>query len=222
MSNSTKSKKGKKPTRDAARSKSSILSAALLEFSEYGHAGARIDRIAKIAGVSKPLIYDYFGDKDDLYTAALREAYVQIRASELTLQLDDLDPESAIKSLVTFTLNHFRSNPWFVSMLNTENLRGGSSIRKIHDVSEIQSNLVGKLEQILERGARQGVFKAGVNPVDFYISIASLCYFPISNIHTLRAVFGCPIDDEWLAQRAEDASQMLLKSLYPDKFSDPK
>ena len=215
MPNNQNPKPAKKPTRDSARTKSSILAAALLEFSEHGHAGARVDRIAKKAGISKPLIYDYFGDKDALYTAALREAYVQIRASERDLNLDDMDPESAIRALVIFTLQHFRSNPWFVSMLNNENLRGGSSIRKIHDVSEIQSYLVIKLEQILERGAELGVFRSGINAVDFYISIASLCFFPISNIHTLRAVFGCSIDDEWLEQRGKDAADMLVGFLYP-------
>lgn len=207
-------KTGKKTTRDATRSKNSILSAALLEFSEHGHAGARIDRIAKNAGISKPLIYDYFGDKDALYAAALRQAYIQIRSGEEELNLDDMGPEEAIRSLVIFTLKHFRSNPWFVSMLNTENLRGGSTIRKIQDASAIQSRLVIKLDEILKRGAEEGVFRAGINAVDFYISIASLCFFPISNIHTLRAVFGCPIDDEWLEQRGIDAAEMLVRFLY--------
>lgn len=205
----------KNTTRNAAHSKSSILSAALIEFSAHGHAGARIDRIAKQAEVSKPLIYEYFGDKDALYTASLREAYVQMGVSEQTLQLDDMDPKSAIKTLVIFTLQHFRSNPWFVSMLNTENLRGGSSIREIEDLSEITSDVVNKLERILDRGVQEGVFRAGVDPLDFYISIAALCYFPISNRHTLRTVFGCPIDDAWLEKKAEDASEMLLRYLYP-------
>lgn len=208
-------KTGKKITRNATRSKNSILSAALLEFSEHGYAGARIDRIAKNAGISKPLIYDYFGDKDALYTAALREAYIQIRTGEDELNLNDMDPEAAIRSLVIFTLKHFRSNPWFVSMLNTENLRGGTTIKKIQDASTIQSRLVVKLDEILKRGAQEGVFRADINAVDFYISIASLCFFPISNIHTLRVVFGCPIDDEWLEQRGDDAAEMLVRFLYP-------
>ncbi|MCB1374923.1 MAG: TetR family transcriptional regulator, partial [Rhodobacteraceae bacterium] len=45
--------------RDAERSRRAILDAALEEFSELGHAGARIDAIAARAGVSKPLIYSY-------------------------------------------------------------------------------------------------------------------------------------------------------------------
>ncbi|OSP54586.1 TetR/AcrR family transcriptional regulator [Pseudoruegeria sp. SK021] len=207
----------KKPgrKRDATASRKAILDAALIEFSEQGYAGARVDEVARAAGVSKPLIYGYFGDKDALYAAALREAYVQIRENEKSLDLDGKSPDQAIRLLVIFTLKHFRDNPWFISMLNTENLRGGATIREIEDASDIQSNLVGKLRVILRKGAQDGSFRDGIDPVDLYVFIASLCYFPVSNIHTLRAVFKCAIDDEWLDQRGEEAARMLLAYLRP-------
>ncbi|MFV0334856.1 MAG: TetR/AcrR family transcriptional regulator [Tropicimonas sp.] len=199
--------------RDAERSRSAILQAALEEFSEHGHSGARVDRIASRAGVSKPLIYDYFGDKDAIYAAALKEAYVQIREGEGTLQLDMLSPEEAVRALVRFTMDHFRTNPWFISMLNTENLRGGETIRSIRGADEIQSVLVERLRTVLRRGEEAGVFRDGIDPVEFYVFVASLCYFPISNMHTLRAVFHCPVDGPWLEQRAEEAADMLLAYL---------
>jgi len=211
-------KKSGKPkrSRDAVASKKRILDSALIEFSTNGYAGARVDEIAKRAGVSKPLIYEYFGDKNAVYAAALREAYVQIRAGENMLDLEGLSPEKAIEALVIFTLEHYRKNPWFISMLNTENLRGGSTIRKVQDASEIQSTLFQKLGTILENGHRAGIFRPDVEPVDLYIFIASLCYFPISNIHTLRAVFECPIDDQWLERRGKEAARMVVRYLYPD------
>jgi AcrR family transcriptional regulator len=204
--------------RDAGRSRRAILDAALVEFAEQGHAGARIDAIAARAGLSKPLIYSYFGDKDALYAAALREAYIQIRAGERDLDLDHRDPESAIRALVSFTLDHFRSKPWFISMLNTENLRGGATIRALEDVGSIQSPLVDGLARVLERGVVTGRFRPGIDPVDLYITIASLCYFPISNAHTLRAVFGCPVDDAWLEQRREDAEELVLRFLRAERI----
>lgn len=202
--------------RDAARSKRAILDASLIEFSTHGHAGARIDAIAERAGVSKPLIYSYFGDKDELYAAALREAYVQIRAGEQELNLDHKDPETAIRDLVDFTLDHFRKKPWFISMLNTENLRGGTTIRQINDVGDIQSHLIGELASLLERGVTMGIFRPGIAPVDLYITIASLCYFPISNAHTLSAVFGASMDDAWLAKRSADIGEMVIRFLRPE------
>ena len=202
--------------RNAAASKRRILNAALKEFSDHGHAGARIDTIAAKAGVSKPMIYAYFGDKDGLYKASLREAYVQIRQGEQDLNTDNLSPEDAVRELVRFSLDHFVSKPWFISMLNTENMRGGDTVRQIADVTEIQSTLIEQVRDILARGVAQGVFRDGVDPVDFYITIASLCYFPVSNKHTLRAVFKTPIDQEWLDRLATTSSEMLLAYLRPD------
>ena len=60
------------------------------------------------------------------------------------------------------------------------------------------------------------MFRRGVRPVDLYITIASLFYFPISNAHTLRAVFGCPVDDAWLERRRRDVRRMVLGFLAPD------
>ena len=202
--------------RDAVASKRRILDAALKEFSRYGHAGARMDAIAEAANVSKPMIYSYFGDKEELYKAALRESYLQIRQGERELQIGDLDPEEGIRELVRFTLNHFVSKPWFISMLNTENLLGGDAVRQIHDVGEIQSPLIDALKSLLKCGAEAGSFREDVDPVEVYITIASLCYFPVSNRHTLRVVFKVPIDKPWLDHRANVIANMVLLYLKPE------
>ena len=46
------------------------------------------------------------------------------------------------------------------------------------------------ISDLLERGARAGVFRAGVDPVQLYVSIAALGYFYLSNAHTLSTIFG--------------------------------
>lgn len=200
----------KSAKRDAAASKRRIINAALKEFSRYGHAGARMDAIAEAAEVSKPMIYSYFGDKEELYKAALRESYLQIREGERALQIDSLDPEEGIRELVRFTLEHFVSKPWFISMLNTENMLGGEAVKQIEDVGEIQSHLIQALDTLLKRGAQDRIFRQDVESVEIYISIASLCYFPVSNRHTLRVVFNVPIDQAWLDNRAKAIAEMIL------------
>ncbi|CAN7630082.1 TetR family transcriptional regulator [Brucella pseudogrignonensis] len=199
--------------RDAEHSKRRILDAALHEFAAYGFAGARVDRIAEQASVSKPMLYEYFGGKNEVYSAALWEAYTRIREAEKQLDLDSLHPKEAVRELVHFTMNHFRSNPWFVQLLAIENLRGGETVRSLAGIPRIQSLLVERIHDLLERGVRAGEFRKGIDPTEFYVSIASLCYFPISNRHTLRAVFGLSIDDDWLNRHCEEASHMLLSYL---------
>ena len=48
-----------------------IIAAAVDEFAAGGYAGASMIAIAARAGISKPLIYQYFGSKDGLYLTCL-------------------------------------------------------------------------------------------------------------------------------------------------------
>lgn len=75
--------------RDSQATKELLLAAATDEFSEYGLAGARIDRIAERAGANKRLLYVYFGDKDTLFDAVL-ERQVGLLAEAVPLTPDDL------------------------------------------------------------------------------------------------------------------------------------
>ncbi|MCL2515259.1 MAG: TetR family transcriptional regulator [Microbacteriaceae bacterium] len=49
-----------------------ILDAAFAEFSSFGVAGSRVDRIAKTAGCNKNLIYIYFGSKEGLFEQTMK------------------------------------------------------------------------------------------------------------------------------------------------------
>ncbi|MGV8831769.1 MAG: TetR/AcrR family transcriptional regulator [Devosia sp.] len=199
--------------RSAAQTQRRILDAAREEFSSHGYGSARMDRIATAARASKPMIYTYFGGKDDLYKAALQEAYARIREGERALETEHMDPEDAIRELVHFTMNHFVTNPWFISLLNTENLRGGVTIREIDRLSEVQSPLIQKIREILERGTGSGVFRQEIDPTELYVFIASLCYFPVSNRHTLRVGFDLSIDEPWLKAHADEAGEMVVRYL---------
>jgi AcrR family transcriptional regulator len=48
-----------------------IVGVAIDEFAAHGYANASMVAIARRAGISKPLIYQYFGSKDGLYLACL-------------------------------------------------------------------------------------------------------------------------------------------------------
>lgn len=56
-------------TRDGEASRQRLLEAATAEFAAVGIAGARVDRIAREAGVNKAQMYGWFGSKDGLFDA---------------------------------------------------------------------------------------------------------------------------------------------------------
>lgn len=73
--------------RDREQTRRRLLDAALVEFAAYGIAGARMERIARIAGCSAGLAYTYYGGKDELFDAVQSEVVdavaVEFDASDL-------------------------------------------------------------------------------------------------------------------------------------------
>jgi AcrR family transcriptional regulator len=63
-----------------------ILGVAGRVFAEGGYERASMDRIASLAGVSKPMLYAYFGSKEGLYVA-----YVERTGAELVQRLVQAD-----------------------------------------------------------------------------------------------------------------------------------
>jgi AcrR family transcriptional regulator len=75
--------------RNADRTKARILAAAIEEFAARGIAGARVDRIAEVAGCNKAMLYTYFGNKDGLFDAAF-SVHVEQYLAEVGFDVDDL------------------------------------------------------------------------------------------------------------------------------------
>jgi AcrR family transcriptional regulator len=176
--------------RDPEATRDRILRAAVAEFAEKGLGGARVDEIAERAGANKRMLYHYFGNKEDLFLAALESVYEDIRQHELTLDLEHQAPDEAMRTLVVFTWEYFVANPHFITMLNSENLHRARHLARSERIRAMHSPLIRLIAGILERGQAAGTMRRDVDPMQLYISIASLGYFYHSNIHTLSAIFG--------------------------------
>jgi len=80
----------KQNTRPSESARGPIISAAAEVFAEKGFEGARVDEIARRAGINKAMLYYHLGDKKALYGAVLqqflsgawREAEEAVRASQ--------------------------------------------------------------------------------------------------------------------------------------------
>ncbi|HEU4947987.1 MAG TPA: TetR/AcrR family transcriptional regulator [Kribbella sp.] len=64
--------------RDRAAREREILDAAEQSFGERGYQGTSMDDIAARVGVSKPLVYQYYGSKDGLFLACLSRLRAQL------------------------------------------------------------------------------------------------------------------------------------------------
>ena len=200
--------------RDPERTRGRILDAATAEFARFGLGGARVDRIAQRAGANKRMLYYYFGSKEALFLAALEASYARIRSAEKHLDLEHRDPREALRRLVEFTWKYYLDHPEFMTLLNSENLHKGRHVQRSKRVHRLHSPLVETLRAILRRGERDGLCRAGIDPVQLYISIAGEGYFYLSNRYTLSRIFERDLmAPRALAGRARHITQTILNSV---------
>jgi AcrR family transcriptional regulator len=89
--------------RTSAPTRARLIAAAIAEFADHGLAGARVDRIAAAAAANKRAIYDYFGNKERLFDAALISAISDLTEA-VPLRPDDLPGYAA--ELFDYLLAH--------------------------------------------------------------------------------------------------------------------
>ncbi|KAF5290527.1 hypothetical protein FQR65_LT20633 [Abscondita terminalis] len=63
---------------DTEGTKRRILEAAVGEFSRLGPDGTTVEKIARSAGANKERVYNYFGDKRELFNAVLRSELAKV------------------------------------------------------------------------------------------------------------------------------------------------
>jgi TetR/AcrR family transcriptional regulator len=175
--------------RDAEASRRLLLKAARAEFAAKGLMGARVDEIARSAGLNKQLVYHYFGSKDELYRAVLEGVYAEIRDQERALSLGDLPPEDAMEELIGFSFDYLADHPDFIALLNDENGQGARHLGGSRRLHEMHSPLIALIRRTLRNGAQRGAFRRDMDALQLYISIAGLAYFYFSNNRTLSAIF---------------------------------
>ena len=201
---------------DPAGDQSNIIAVAMAEFARNGLSGARMDEIAAKTRTSKRMIYYYFGDKEGLYRRVLEEAYRRMRAIEAGLHLEDLPPEQALRKLVAFTVDYQLAHPEFIRLVMNENMHRGEYLRESQAIAELNVPAIAGLRQVLERGQREGVFRAGIDPIDLHMSISALSIFNVANRHTFSLIFRNDMESpRALAARRETIVEMIVRFVRP-------
>lgn len=105
---------------DNDQRRAQLLELAKRAFSDRAYDDVSIDDLARVADISKGLLYHYFPTKRDLYVAGLREIADELVCA-ITRVPDDLAPIEGVRTSVDAYLHHImRHSRAFVSLM-----RGG-------------------------------------------------------------------------------------------------
>lgn len=207
-------RRGRGRPRDAEATRARLLSVATDAFAAQGFDGARVDAIARGAGVNINLVYYYFGSKEGLFVAVMEATYAALRERHRDMELRALPPREAMAALVRSTFRMFVEWPAITTLLASENLHEARHVARSEVIADLYDPLIAFIEDTLARGAAEGVFREGIDPVELFVSINAEGYFYVSNRHTLGLILHRDLmEPSRLAAREAHIVDVILRFL---------
>ena len=188
--------------RDAEATRERLFAAATEEFSEYGFAGARIDRIAERAGTNKRMIYVYFGDKDGLFEAVF-ERQIVAYTEAVPLTPDNLGAFAVAR------FDYMLANP------RVRRLAIWRTIERGEPTAAERASYQQKIDAVAA-AQRAGQVTASISALDLYAMVLRLTESWLGAPPALQAIGG---DDPLAAERLSEHRAALGEAVR--RLADP-
>jgi AcrR family transcriptional regulator len=122
-----------------------MLSVAHALFAERGYAAVTMDDVAATAGITKPLLYNYFGNKERLYIACMKPAGDALVATVVRAVANTADAGEALEAGLRSFFAFLAADRAAWRVLFDETLpRGGEVARRVGEYRERIVELVGE------------------------------------------------------------------------------
>jgi AcrR family transcriptional regulator len=114
----------------AARRRAQLLDVALEVFADRGYHQASMNEIAEAAGVTKPVLYQHFESKEQLYLELLRDVSSQLADQVLTATSEAAGPREQVESGYRAVFRFVGEKPARFGILFAEATRRESEFRR--------------------------------------------------------------------------------------------
>lgn len=168
--------------------KAKIVDAALRVFAKKGFSEANVADISREAGVSTPVLYEYFKTKEEMLFA-IPEKYTE----EPVRHLEDIlvyfrGPEHKIRAIVQGYMTLYEQNPLY-SALVMLHLKTNRNFLKTKAYQTVR-RIAGILLHCINEGVDKGVFKTTIDP----FLIRSMILGTIEHLCIRKLLLGSPAD----------------------------
>jgi len=174
-----------------------VLDAALAVFVEKGFAAAKVDEVAKQAGVSKGLVYLYFPSKEALLEGVVQRAVAPLAQTALPdLQRSEGDPRPAIRMLLELLCKTL-SDPKKIAVpkLIMREVMGFPHMGEMYR-RQVLDKVIPVLTGLIARGVAEGHLR----PIDPEMTTRSIVGPILAHI-ALSEIFGIEPEDGLALER---------------------
>jgi len=195
--------------RDAEATKKLILDAAEVEFARRGLLGARTEDIAVAADCTRAMIHYYFESKETLYRLVLERLFEEQRTIAHGFDINQDTPADALERFLRIIMTGLRENKNLPLIVLFEGIQNEGRYYKEIVISAIYD----PIRAMLERGKKEGAFRADMDTLHTAINILGTCIFYTMSRNNLAHMFdGKPdiLDKEYYSVHMEEAIKLVL------------
>jgi TetR/AcrR family transcriptional regulator len=189
-----------------------IVVAARKVFAKRGLAGARMDDIARVAGVNKALPYYYFRNKEELHRFVLETMIAQISAQMESPAVLSMDPPERVRALVNLTFDFVMRNPAYPRLIQREMM---ADRRPLHWMVVAHHR---PLHQRAVKTIREGIARGQFRAVDPDQMIFTICVIIMYYFATRQLASQIWNRDIWNPRNVEQRRRAVLDFLEHGPF----
>jgi len=188
--------------------KTQIINAAVEVFAKQGLEKGKIADIAKVAGIGKGTIYEYFKSKDGIFNA-IEEMFIFQSIDQINLIANSVkSPKSKIEEIINYSLdmhNEMGSAAPIIAELWAQQSRGHPHGHNESIFAEMYLNFNKVVENVLKDGVNAGDFR-NMNVE----GVATLLLAFIDGVIWQSVIFK---DDKNFQKRINDAAKSFMKGI---------
>lgn len=199
----------------SAETSARIREAAKNVFAEVGFAGARVDEIARRAGVNKAALYYHIGDKKALYAEVIHDVVGTASVNLAKGITQSPSPQDKMRTYIGTLAAAFDEHPQMPRIMMREIASGGHNLPAIFfkDFLSIISTLTG----IIEEGRSKGVFVDTVPLLVHFMAIGAIILYKsiapvmmgVPEIPGVLKDMGCEVS----GPVAKEVERLILKAI---------
>lgn len=197
-----------------------ILDAAHTVFLRRGTAGARMQEIAREAGVNAALLHYYFRNKERLGEAVFQRAATQLLPNVIRILASDADLDDKVAQVVEVELTRLSETPYLPGYIISELTHHPQRVQQLFATvigkapAEVGALVRARLGEQIDERVRAGRMHP-IEPEQFAINLLALCIFPFAAKPMVMALLG--VDDAGFAafidRRRQELAPFFLRAL---------
>jgi len=165
--------------------KERILKEAVRLFCEKGYPETSVREIVEAAGVTKPVLYYYFKNKDDLFLHIIHNSLIPWRERMNGICRDETrDFRMALQDITEYYLEVSQRDPELVRFIHTIAFSG--LYNEIFDFQAFWMNHLENVIDLFRRGQESGIFRGDVAPDSMARIFVGICQAG------MRSIVYCP------------------------------